>query len=116
MSSFVDVLPQAFANSFLRPWITEAKGALQVFSSLEIMAFWILCLILIFFPSKDRPLILGDPLIQLFIYYGLTQILIIGLLVPFPGAIIRYKSIPQLLLILSIGLSIDWHLLYRKKL
>ena len=114
VTGFVHVLPQAFANSFLRPWITEARGMLQVLSSLEIMGFWILCLVAVISGSRDRK-ILGHPLIQLFIYYGLTQILVIGLLVPFPGAIIRYKSIPELLLVLSIGLSIDWKALYRKK-
>jgi hypothetical protein len=112
----VKVFPQAFANSFLRPWITEAKGALQIFGSLEIMASWILLLLCLFFRSADRWKILGHPLIQLFIYYGLTQILIIGFLVPFPGAIIRYKSIPELLLVLSLGLSIDWRRLYSRKL
>jgi hypothetical protein len=115
LPGFVKIFPQAFANSFLRPWITEAKGSLQVLSSLEIMGFWILCLIAIFSSAQDRK-ILGHPLIQLFMYYGLTQILIIGFLVPFPGAIIRYKSIPELLLVLSIGLSIHWKSLYRKKL
>jgi len=113
---FVDVFPQAFANGFLRPWIGEARGTLQILSSLEIMAGWVLCLLLLIAPSKDRPLVLIHPLIQLFIYYGLTQILLIGFLVPFPGAIVRYKSIPELLLILSIGLSIDWTRLYNRKI
>jgi hypothetical protein len=116
ISGFVKVFPQAFANSFLRPWITEAKGALQIFSSLEIMASWILLLLSILVQSADRWKMLSHPLILLFIYYGITQILLIGFLVPFPGAIIRYKSIPELLLVLSIGLSINWNSLHSRKI
>ena len=116
VSGFVEVLPQAFANVFLRPWITEARGALQVFSALEIMVCWLLLPCLIFFPSSERSAVWQQPLIQLYIYYGFTQMLIIGFLVPFPGAIVRYKAIPEILLIISIGLSIDWNFLHKRKL
>ena len=106
------VFPQALANTFLRPWITEAKGLLQIATAVEIMGLWVLVIFFFVFPVKDRAQILRDPLLLLMLFYGLSQILVIGFIVPFPGAIVRYKAIPELFLVITLGLSIDWSKLY----
>jgi hypothetical protein len=67
------------------------------------------------FPAKGKAQILREPLILLMLFYGISQILVIGLIVPFPGAIVRYKAIPELLLVITLGLSIDWAKLYYNK-
>ena len=113
-SSFLKVLPQAFSHTFLRPWIWEAKGLLQIAAALEIMAFWACCVLLISLPTawwKER---MGKPILLLFVFYGLSQMLLIGYTVPFPGAIIRYKCIPELFLIITMALSIDWKKIHYK--
>ena len=100
------VLPEAFSNTLLRPYVWEAKGPLQWVSSLDVLAFWGLVILAAWFPSRDRRMVLGHPLILCFFFYAVTQIILIGYVVPFPGAIIRYKALPELLLVLGIGVSI----------
>ncbi|HMH34719.1 MAG TPA: hypothetical protein VK543_16900, partial [Puia sp.] len=111
---FIRLLPQAFANTFIRPLILEAKGPLQIMASLEVMAGWILVVLLLRFPVRDWKQKMTHPLLLLLLCYGVSQVLMIGYIVPFPGAIVRYKAIPELFLIITIGLSIDWKRIYSK--
>ncbi len=113
---FMKVLPQAAANTFIRPFVWEAKGPLQWLAALEIIACWILLIGLFVFPVKNWRQILSHPLILLFLFYGISQILLTGFVVPFPGAIVRYKVIPELMLVAAISLAIDWRKLnYKNK-
>lgn len=92
----IKVLPQALANSTFRPYPWEGKGLLQSLSSVEnIFLFGGFLFFILSFPKKHK---VTDPLLWLFLYYGLTQLLGIGYAVPFPGAIVRYRCIPFLFL------------------
>jgi hypothetical protein len=115
IQSFIKIFPQAFANTYLRPFLWEAKNPLQIMASLEAIGFWVLIVLLIIYPAKDWKKILLHPLILVFLFYGVSQILLIGYVVPFPGAIVRYKSIPELLLTISIALAIKWENMYKLK-
>jgi hypothetical protein len=97
---FVRVAPQAFSNVFFHPFIWEARGILQIVDALDTMAFWILLVVFFLSPTKERYSLLQDPLLLFLLFYGFTLTLLIGFIVPFPGAIVRYKSIPEMLLIL----------------
>ncbi|HEV3251265.1 MAG TPA: hypothetical protein VGZ71_09965, partial [Puia sp.] len=113
--SFIKTAPQAFENAFLRPYLWEAKGPLQILSALETMGFWALVLLLITYPENDWKKILLHPLLMVFLFYGASQILLIGYIVPFPGAIVRYKSIPELFLVISMALAIKWNKIHKLK-
>jgi hypothetical protein len=115
IQSFIKIFPQAFANTFLRPFFWEAKSPLQMMASLETIGFWVLIVLFIIYPEKDWKKILLQPLILLFLFYGVSQILLIGYVVPFPGAVVRYKSIPELLLTISLVLAIKWGDIYKLK-
>jgi hypothetical protein len=115
IQSFIKIFPQAFANTFLRPFFWEAKSPLQMMASLETIGFWVLIVLFIIYPEKDWKKILLQPLILLFLFYGVSQILLIGYVVPFPGAVVRYKSIPELLLTISLALAIKWRDIYKLK-
>ncbi|MBS1934524.1 MAG: hypothetical protein JST96_11035 [Bacteroidetes bacterium] len=108
LTSFIKILPQAMSNTFFHPLLWQAKGALQILSALDVLAFWILILLAIFQRIKDWKQYLLHPLILLFIFYGVIQTILIGYIVPFPGAIVRYKIIPELLLVLAMALIVDW--------
>jgi hypothetical protein len=97
--SFVKIAPQAFADTFLRPFVWETKGILQIVSALDIIIFWIFIFFLFFSPEKNWKAYLTDPMLLLFLFYGVSLIMMIGYIVPFPGAIVRYKAIPELLLL-----------------
>jgi hypothetical protein len=100
--SFVQIAPQAFTNSFLRPFIWEAKGILQIIAALDIIVFWIFIFFLFYSPETEPKNQLSEPILLLFLFYGVTVIFLMGYIVPFPGAIVRYKAIPELLLLLAL--------------
>jgi hypothetical protein len=95
--SFMRILPQATANSIFRPYPWEGRGLLQSLSSIEsiflIAGFF-------FFILSGRTKKMNDALLWLFLFYALPQLIAIGYTVPFPGAIVRYRTIPFLLLFL----------------
>jgi hypothetical protein len=110
--SFIKVLPQAFSNTFLRPYLWEAKGFLQLLTALDIVLFWAVLLFAILFHEKKWKETSQSPLFLLLALFGLSQIIIIGYIVPFPGAIVRYKSIPGLFLLLCLISLTDYNRIF----
>jgi hypothetical protein len=102
--SFINTLPQAFGNTFLRPFPWEARGALQWMAALETLLIFLLMAAAIFMGSNRGWM--GSPPVWLCIFFGLGMYLFIGYTVPFPGAIVRYKAIPELLFVLAIAMRL----------
>ena len=100
ISSFVRTFPQAFMNTVLRPFPWEANGLLQWMAALETLFVWVLLVSALL--RSDRNIWRNSSLLWLSILFGLGIYLFIGYTVPFPGAIARYKVIPELLLILAV--------------
>ena len=96
--SFLKILPQAVANSILRPFPWEGKNLLQSVSSVEVLM--LITGLLFFLLSPRHKEEIAHPLYWLFLFYGISQFITIGYTVPFPGAIVRYRTIPFLFLIL----------------
>jgi hypothetical protein len=96
--SFLKILPQALSNSILRPYPWEGKNLLQSVSSVEVL--FLITGLFYFLVSPRRRQQISHPLYWLFLYYGISQLIAIGYTVPFPGAIVRYRSIAFLFLIL----------------
>lgn len=102
--SFVKTLPQAFANTFLRPTLWDAKGALQWMEAISTTLIWLLLVVALLTPTGGNQAWKRSSLVWLSIFFGVCLYLFIGYTVPFPGAIARYKVIPELLLLLAICL------------
>jgi hypothetical protein len=96
--SFLKILPQAFANGILRPYPWEGKNLLQSASAIEVL-FLLAGLVLLVLSAHSREQV-SHPLFWLFLYYAVVQVLLIGYVVPFPGAIVRYRTIAVLMLAL----------------
>jgi hypothetical protein len=96
--SFISILPQAAANTFLRPYPWEGKNLLQSLSSVDVI--FLITGLFFFIVSPNRKQQISHPLYWLFLFYGLSQLITIGFAVPFPGAIVRYRSISFLFLVL----------------
>jgi hypothetical protein len=96
--SFLKILPQAIANSALRPYPWEGKNLLQSVSSVEVL--FIIAGLFFFMVSPNRKQQISYPLYWLFLFYSISQLISIGYAVPFPGAIVRYRSISFLQLVL----------------
>lgn len=102
-TSFWSSFPFAWRNSFLEPLPGSGGQPIYLIFSLELLAIWVLVLLALFsvlrrpsskipnpkisnLPSLPYPALAG----LVFVFIGL---LVIGYVVPFAGAIIRYRSI-----------------------
>ncbi len=108
--SFARVLPQAASHTFIRPYIWEAKGPLQLMTSAAIIIFWLLIMLAIIKKEMQWKNILAKPLILFSLCFGITLYIFIGYTIPFPGAIVRYKAIPELLLLAVPVICTNWRL------
>jgi hypothetical protein len=100
VTSYVRVLPQAVSHTFFRPWIWEAKGVLQIMTALEVIVFWLLVIWMVIKRDDKWKAQITNPLLLFFLSFGITLYIFIGYTIPFPGAIVRYKAVPELLLLI----------------
>ena len=96
--SFFRILPQAAANSIFRPYPWEGKGLLQSLSSIE--SIFLIAGFLFFVLSDPLKNKVRSPILWLFLFYAVPLLIAVGFTVPFPGAIVRYRSIPFLFMFL----------------
>lgn len=97
--SFINALPEAAMNTFMRPFLWEAKGWLQWFAAMETVAVLLLLLFAVFVYVRNKPRVQLTPLFWVLLTTALASYFITGFVVPFPGAIVRYKIIPELFLL-----------------
>jgi hypothetical protein len=77
----------------------EAKGLLQIMTAVEILVCWLLVLLAIIKKEIHWKNDLNKPLLVFSLFFGIILYIFIGYTIPFPGAIVRYKAIPELLLL-----------------
>ena len=97
---FLKAAPSAMVNTLVRPFIWEAQGPLQLITAMETSIYLVIIICLLFYVEWKKLAI--DPWITGAILFSLSLFLFIGLTIPFPGAIIRYKAIPELLLLTNL--------------
>ena len=96
LKSFALVLPQAIVNTFIRPYLWEAKGLLQLMAAAEIVFFWGLLILAFLYRDPNWRSDLCRPLILCLVFWCTSLYIFIGYTIPFPGAIVRYKIIAEL--------------------
>ncbi len=110
--SFIRVLPQAVSNTFLRPFLWEAKGMLQVMAALELLVFWALVVLVLVRGEKGTANLNSSTLMWMMLFFSISLYLFTGYVTPFPGAIVRYKIIPELfllsLLVIRAPFNLSW--------
>lgn len=107
--SYIKAFPQAAANIFFRPLPWEAKGILQLLASVEIAAFWAIIIASVVYRHRFWKIRLFHPVILSILAFGITTYIFISYIVPFPGAYVRYKAIPELLILCSIVSISRWN-------
>ena len=113
VTGFARVLPQAVSHTFIRPYIWEARGALQIMTAVEIIVCWLLVLLAIVKNEIHWKQTLTKPLLLFSGCFGIILYIFIGLTIPFPGAIVRYKAIPELLLLTIPIICTNWGFLQK---
>ncbi|MFM7716815.1 MAG: hypothetical protein ACKO7A_30150 [Microcystis sp.] len=100
--SFLTTTPQALQNTFLRPFLWEAKGPLQLLTSLEMTLLLLLIIRFAWQRFRHPQRITSPPELFYPMIFGLCLFLFIGLTIPFPGAIVRYKALGEVFLFIYI--------------
>lgn len=109
--SFLINAPQALNHSLMRPYISKMGSLKYLPFALEVFIIEILFVIFLFFKKRNITI---DPLIYFGIFFSLTMLLITGYTVPIIGAIVRYRSIYLIFLLIPIVCYIDWAKFSRK--
>lgn len=105
VKSFISLTPEAIGNAFTRPYLTDFINGFYIPFSIEIFVYGLLFLLLIFFRKKN---IKVPPITYFFIFLSCSILIITGYIVPIIGAIIRYRSIYLILLLLPVISYTDW--------
>ena len=112
IKSFAEQAPSALRHSFLSPYPTEFHNFYMNLFSLEMIAYWILFVLMLIFPVK-----IGYNN-QHFIVFSLALAFLIflftGYITPAAGALIRYRSIYFPFILTPILCNISWVGLFDK--
>lgn len=106
LRSYLSVFPIAFDHSLLRPYITEARSPLNIFAALENI---LVVTIILFSLYRFRSLkvIISQPGVALLLSVAFINYLVVGYTVPFAGAVIRYRAMFEILLLVPLLVSLD---------
>lgn len=98
--------PNAWLNTFIRPYLWESKSPFVLLSSLENLLFIGLFMVVLFFPNKKREHLFYVIFCLSFVIILFT---IIGLMIPIFGALVRYKvpGLPFLAVALLLLIDVD---------
>lgn len=107
--SFVINSPQAIDHALLRPYLSKINSFVYFPFAIEIFIIEIFFFIFLFFRKKRNPV---HPLLYFCIFFSLTMLLVIGYTVPIIGAIVRYRSIYLIFILIPIVSLTNWRKLY----
>lgn len=103
--SFVVNAPQAFNHGLMRPYLSKIKNWQFAPFAVEIFLIELLFLFFIFYRKKK---IVVNPVIYFCLFFSLLMIIMIGYTVPVVGAIVRYRSVYLIFLLVPIMGYMDW--------
>jgi len=98
--TYLKAFPYAVMNTFFRPLFVDANGLLQLLASVETLFVLLMTVYWIITVRKRGTEIWTSPIFLLLFFFALSNYVMVGLVVNYPGVIIRYRSIPELLLLI----------------
>ena len=108
--SFLLLTPQAIDHSFLRPYLTDVANIYFFPFAIEIFLYECLIILYLFYRKKNLQ---RSPIIYFGIFLSFSMFMVIGYTVPIIGALIRYRSIYIIFLIMPLVCGLDWDKLKR---
>ena len=106
--SFVKALPSALNNVLFKPLPREGGKRMYLIFSAEMILFWPGMLYMVWHRKKEPLLPQRKSLAICFLLFAMLNLLIIGLIVPNVGAIMRYRSIFFPFLALFVMIATNW--------
>ena len=107
LASFALNAPQALEHAAFRPYLWDLPTTSMLPFAVELLFYELLVLIFLFFRRKDSPG-LAHLFILFSLFFCLGILLLIGFIVPYLGAIVRYRSLYFPFLITPVLCSFDW--------
>ncbi|MGE0562616.1 MAG: hypothetical protein AB7O47_12435 [Flavobacteriales bacterium] len=104
--SIIKYTPNAWLNTFIRPYLWESYSPFVLMSSLENLLFIGLFMLVLLFPKREKKQRFYVLFCLVFVF---TLFTIIGLMIPIFGALVRYKvpALPFLAIVLLMLIDID---------
>lgn len=106
--SFLQTFPHAFINVFLKPLPFQFKSPLIFLSGIETLIVISSVMMAIIFPKSVNRNRYTESALMAVLTICLINYLIIGFLVPFMGAVIRYRIVFEMLILTICLMSTDW--------
>ncbi len=105
VANLLKLLPEAFINSVLRPFVWDGGKVFQKVFAVENLFF----LFLLINPLRFFKLPKGEKLMLciFFLLFALFNYIVIGITVPIMGAIVHYRVIAEPFLLLAVMLCVD---------
>jgi hypothetical protein len=108
VNSFAEAAPRSLYNTLLKPHLADAIDYRYLLFAIELIVYYTLIIIGLFFRKHKSNLSLQ----LFFIFFSISILLVIGLIVPNVGAIVRYRSIYFPFLLSPILAVVDWSRLF----
>ncbi|MES2775245.1 MAG: hypothetical protein V4722_13740 [Bacteroidota bacterium] len=106
--SFVKALPSALNNTLFKPLPGEGGKAMYLAFTAEMLLFWLGMIYIIWRRKKGSLSPNRSAFAAMALLFGLLNLLIIGLIVPNIGAMVRYRSIFFPFLALFLIIACNW--------
>lgn len=107
LESYCQVFPEAVNHVLLRPYITEIKTPFHLMAFAEVILVLLVFAFAVFTARKTISFRFTQPYFLFLIAVALSGLLLIGYTVPFPGAIVRYKALYLVFLLLPFVSAIE---------
>jgi hypothetical protein len=101
---FISFTPTAIDMALLRPHLGEWKNLSYIPASIELVLFWLICVLCIIYRRKDSSY---SAVIAGSLIFCLVIMLLIGYTVMFSGAIVRYRALLMPLILTPLLLNTD---------
>ncbi len=108
--SFANATPRALYNVLLKPNLSDSSDYRYILFALELLGYYVLVLMGFIFRQRKET----NALHLVFIFFSMTMFLVIGLIVPNVGAIVRYRSIYLPFILAPVIASFDWKRIFQK--
>ena len=105
-SSYAKTFFTSLNHTFVRPYISEGKSPLLLFAAVETSFVWML-LIVALLNWRSLALLIKNPIINLLFFTALINYILIGYTVPFAGAIVRYRVIFEVFILIPLVMAFD---------
>ncbi len=100
LASIAAAASGGLVNTLFRPFLWNADGALQIVSAIGILLVWVLAIVAFFFRKKQYT---WHPVTLFLLFYALSNLVLIGILVSNSGTMLRYRVIAIHFLVLVIA-------------